>query len=78
MRRATLFLGGWMLAMASGVSAQILTGTIIGTVRDDSGAVLPGVTVSLKSPSLPEGGITVVTNDQVGTASPNWCPDRIH
>src|SRR5687767_4647957 len=44
-----------------GAHAQILTGNIIGTVRDDSRAVLPGATVSLTSPVLPGTGLSAVT-----------------
>src|SRR5437867_7652828 len=42
--------------------AQILTGRIIGAVRDDSGAVIPGVTLTLTSPNLPGGPSTAVTD----------------
>ena len=44
--------------------AQILTGTMIGVVRDTSRAVLPGVTVTVSSPALPGGPVTVTTGDQ--------------
>jgi hypothetical protein len=44
--------------------AQVLTGTIIGVVRDQSGAVLPGVTIAAESPSRPSGAATAVTNPQ--------------
>jgi hypothetical protein len=39
-------------AFASSGSAQILTGEIFGRVSDSSGAVLPGVTVTLDGPAL--------------------------
>src|SRR2546430_17482661 len=35
-----------------GAAAQVLTGSISGTVRDDSGGVLLGATVRVRSPSL--------------------------
>ena len=41
---------------------QVLTGSIRGTVRDETGAVLPGVTVALKSPALIGGPKTTVTS----------------
>src|SRR5262245_30506918 len=41
--------------------AQVLTGSVLGKVTDDTGGVLPGVTVSLASPSLPSGEVMVVT-----------------
>jgi hypothetical protein len=44
--------------------AQILTGNIIGVVRDESRAVLPGVGVTAESPARPAGPATVVTNAQ--------------
>jgi hypothetical protein len=44
-RMTVLFL--LALVAASGVEAQTLTGSISGTVRDEQGAVLPGVTVTL-------------------------------
>ncbi len=44
-----------LLAMLIGVSpalAQVQTGEITGKVTDDTGALLPGVTVTLTSPAL--------------------------
>jgi hypothetical protein len=38
--------------------------TIVGTVSDASGAVLPGVTVEVVSPALIEGGRTTVTDER--------------
>jgi hypothetical protein len=46
------------------VEAQVLTGNMIGVVRDDSGAVLPGVTVTAESPSRPSGPASTTTNAQ--------------
>ncbi len=43
------------------VEAQILTGRILGVVRDESGALLTGATATLESPSLPGGPIAAVT-----------------
>lgn len=40
------------LSLPVSASAQTLTGTILGTVRDDSGLVLADVTVTLSSPAL--------------------------
>src|SRR5262245_56202306 len=51
-----------LLAVANAASAQILTGTLIGTVRDESGAVLPGTTVTVTSPALPAGAASSATN----------------
>ena len=35
------------LGVVSPVYAQRITGSVVGTVKDDTGAVLPGVTVAL-------------------------------
>ena len=43
--------------------AQRVTGQIVGTVTDDSGAVLPGVTVTLKGATI-VGTQTATTNEQ--------------
>jgi outer membrane receptor protein involved in Fe transport len=53
-----------LLAVASMAAAQgTTTGSLSGTLTDASGAVLPGVTVTLSGPSL-QGQRTVVTDDQ--------------
>jgi hypothetical protein len=51
-RARTGFLALVMMASAGLLSAQTRTGTINGTVTDESGAVLPGVTVTLTSEAL--------------------------
>lgn len=51
------------LAGAALAHAQI-TGSIGGTVRDSSGAVLQGVTVTVRGGNLPTDGRTVATNDE--------------
>src|SRR5437016_3873594 len=45
------------------MAAQILTGTLVGTVKDEQGAVLPGALVRLTSSALIGGPLTVTTND---------------
>src|SRR5215467_10538405 len=47
---------------ASAAQSQITTGNIIGTVHDESGAVLPGVAVTVMAPALPPQGS--VTNER--------------
>jgi hypothetical protein len=49
-RTAMLFLGLFLCSTLAG--AQTGTATISGQLKDESGAVLPGVTVVAKSPSL--------------------------
>jgi hypothetical protein len=55
-----------LVATSSGSSAfaQSLTGTITGRAVDSSGAVLPGVGVTIASPSMIGGPRTAVTDDQ--------------
>ncbi|HKT79257.1 MAG TPA: TonB-dependent receptor, partial [Vicinamibacterales bacterium] len=50
---------GWLLAIPSAAIAQ---SSIAGTVKDTSGAVLPGVTVTITSPVLIEGSKEVTTD----------------
>ena len=61
---------GWMflafftaLGLPLSAAAQETTGTIIGTVTDDSGAVLPGVTVVLLKHLAPGRRFERVTSD---------------
>jgi hypothetical protein len=57
-----LLLSAAFLFLSSTAFAQLDTGTVVGTVRDSSGAVLPGVTVTVTQ----EGTnvlLTTVTND---------------
>jgi hypothetical protein len=49
------------LGLVPPVLAQRTTGTIVGTVKDDTGAVLPGVTVSITGEKI-VGAQTAVTN----------------
>ena len=43
-------------------AAQVLTGTLIGTVKDAQGGVLPGAIVRISSPALIGGPQTQTTN----------------
>ncbi len=43
---------------------QGLTGTLIGTVRDEQGGLLPGAQVTLSSPALNSGPANSVTNEK--------------
>ncbi|OLE82347.1 MAG: hypothetical protein AUF76_09805 [Acidobacteria bacterium 13_1_20CM_2_65_9] len=51
-----------LLAGAAPTLAQRTTGEIIGKVMDESGAILPGVTVTLRGAGVP-GAPTTVTNE---------------
>src|SRR5687768_12913786 len=60
---------GFAAAIAVALSAfpagaQTNSGTIAGSVKDTTGAVLPGVTVEASSPALIEKVRTAVTDDQ--------------
>jgi outer membrane receptor protein involved in Fe transport len=55
-------LAGLVLALAASAHAQRTTGTISGTVKDTSGAVLPGATVSVSGPNI-VGTQSTVTNE---------------
>src|SRR3989304_2491717 len=68
-----LALGATVMVSIS-ASAQVITGTIIGSVRDESGGVLPGATVTITSPSLPSGPSTQVTNEKGQYRFPNLAP----
>ena len=56
-----IFALAW-LTLSGSASAQIVTGTVLGTVTDQSRAVLPGVTATITSPALPQGPQTVATD----------------
>lgn len=61
-----------MVLFGGAVSAQEITGTIVGTVRDANGAVVSGATVTITDPS--KSGLvvrTMVTNDDGEFAAPN-------
>lgn len=51
-----------LVLFAAAAAAQVTTGAIIGTVTDDTGAALPGVTVTISSPAL-QGTRTTVTDE---------------
>jgi hypothetical protein len=59
---ALVALGSILIAHLA--SAQALTGTLVGTVKDEQGAVLPGATVRVNSPSLIDGSATMTTNER--------------
>jgi len=61
------------LLVAPSVGAQTTTGVIRGVVTDESGAVLPGVTVTLKGPAT-AGTPTTTTNEAGVYRFPNLAP----
>src|SRR5947207_10269200 len=58
-----IILGAVLLVVLLPVTAAAQTSAIAGTVRDASGAALPGVTVEAESPALLERVRSAVTND---------------
>jgi hypothetical protein len=64
-RRFSLFLllSAYLLVPRHGLS-QGLTGTLIGTVRDEQGAVVPAAQVTLSSSALIGGPVSSVTNER--------------
>jgi hypothetical protein len=62
-----------MLAAPLPGSAQRTTGDIRGVITDDSGAVLPGVTVTLRGPAV-QGTPTTISNEQGVYRFPNLAP----
>src|SRR6266571_5319208 len=57
-----LFVFVIVLSAAIAAQAQITTGNIIGIVHDESGAVLPGVSVAVMAPALPPQ--SAITNER--------------
>ncbi|HEY2907476.1 MAG TPA: TonB-dependent receptor, partial [Vicinamibacterales bacterium] len=51
-----------MLLLWPAVAAAQVTGSIAGIIRDASGAVMPGVTVTLKGPALQRESVSATTN----------------
>jgi len=45
------------------IHAQRTTGDLLGVVRDSSGAVLPGVTVSVTGPNIPRAQTTITAEN---------------
>jgi hypothetical protein len=61
-----------LLAMAAPTFAQDFRGRINGTVSDNTGAVLPGVTVTATSPALIQPQVQVTGSD--GSIDSSRCP----
>jgi hypothetical protein len=53
MRRLAVMVALVVMMASGALHAQVLTGSVIGTVKDPSGLVLPGVTVTLSTPARP-------------------------
>jgi hypothetical protein len=55
---------GLLVVAADLVGAQVLTGCLFGTVRDEAGGTLPGAAVRLRSPALIGGPATAVSDER--------------
>src|SRR5262245_22937045 len=69
MTRSTLrIVQPFLIVLAIGLPrmaiAQVLTGALLGTVKDEQGAALPGAVVRVTSPALIGGPLTVTTNER--------------
>ena len=62
-RTAVLIAVSALVVLGAEAGAQTLGSSILGVVKDQSGGVLPGVTVEISSPALIGGAQSVVTND---------------
>jgi hypothetical protein len=64
--RSLVLAAGLFMAGAAPAVAQSTTGTITGRAVDSSGAILPGVAVSITSPQMIGGSREAIT-DSLGT-----------
>ena len=64
-----------LVAIAAPASAQIITGTVTGTIKDAQGGVIPGATVVLVSQTRGTKMAPVVTNTQGDFVVPNLTAD---
>ena len=66
-----------VLIHAGITEAQVLTGSLAGTAKDESGGVLPGALVTLVSPALIGGPATVTANDRGQFRFPSLAPGQV-
>ena len=64
-----------LLVVSSPLLAQITTGTVTGSVKDPTGAVIPGATVVLTSETRGTKSAPAVTNEAGTYVFPNVTPD---
>ena len=51
-----------VVAAAASLHAQEITGSVSGTIKDESGAVLPGAAVTVRGGRLPADGQSVTSS----------------
>ena len=64
LRRSLLWCLAVHVFLAGTVTAQVLTGALVGTVKDELGGALPGASIRVTSPALIGGSRTVITNEK--------------
>ena len=64
-----------LVAIAAPASAQVITGTVSGTIKDAQGGVVPGATIVLVSQTRGTKMAPVVTNTQGDFVVPNLTAD---
>jgi Carboxypeptidase regulatory-like domain len=69
-----LFLTALLLALSAVASAQEVTGSVVGTVKDSSGASVAGATVTITDADKKVVARTVQTNDVGEFSAPNLTP----
>ena len=74
--RAAAVFAAFILSAASPLFAQGITGTVTGTVKDASGGVIPGATVTLISESKGTSSAPVVTSATGDFVFPNLAADK--
>lgn len=74
--RTTALFAAFILSAASPLFAQGITGTVTGTVKDASGGVIPGATVTLISETKGTSSAPVVTSATGDFVFPNLAADK--
>ncbi|MCX6581742.1 MAG: TonB-dependent receptor [Candidatus Aminicenantes bacterium] len=62
-KKLSMFFAAMLIIVAVGFGQSVQTGAISGTVTDQEGTALPGITVILKSPALVVPQMTTVSNN---------------
>jgi hypothetical protein len=57
------------------LSAQVATGSIVGTVRDSSGEIVPGAQVTIREVNR-NTTTTLITDASGSIPHPSWCQER--
>jgi hypothetical protein len=63
-----------VVLLAGPVAGQVLTGNLVGVVKDETGGVLPGASVHVTSPKLIGGPVTMATDEKGQFRLPELAP----